>query len=80
MVQNWHMSIQDLPLLLCPTLRVEHLYLIKPYRFGIIYSKPLQPENTILVMHYHHTKNNTYPINGGTCTKVLQLGDNKMPS
>jgi len=80
MVQNWHQSIQDLLLLFCPTLWVEHLNLIKPYKVGTIYLKPLQLENTIIVMHYHHIENNPYPINGGTCRKELQLDDNKMPS
>jgi hypothetical protein len=80
MVQNWHWTIQDPPLLFCPTLRVEHLSLIKPYRVVTIYLKPFELENTILVMHYHHTKNNPYPINGGMCRKELQLDDDKMPS
>jgi hypothetical protein len=28
----------------------------------------------------HHTRNNPYAINGGMCKKVLELGNNVMPS
>jgi hypothetical protein len=41
MVQDWHWSIQDLPLLLWPTSKVEHLSLIKSFGVGFITLTPL---------------------------------------
>ncbi len=41
MVQDWHWSIQDLPLLLWPTSNVEHLSLIKSFGVGFITLTPL---------------------------------------
>jgi len=37
MVQDQHQSIQNLPLSLCPTFKVEHLNPTKPFGFNIVY-------------------------------------------
>jgi hypothetical protein len=50
MVQDWHWSIQDLPLLLWPTSKVEHLSLIKSFGVRFIMLTPLPTRR--LPFHY----------------------------
>jgi hypothetical protein len=50
MIQGWHWSIQNLPFLLWPTSKVEHLSLIKYFGVGFIRLTPLATRK----LPFHH--------------------------
>jgi hypothetical protein len=56
MVPNQHPSTLDLPLLFCPTSKVELLNPIVSSRVNNIILKPPHLKNTFLISHHHYTR------------------------